>query len=167
MNPYEIQIVEKPAYHAVGMKWKGTFQEAGEGGVRKTINLMKGRMDEILQITHPDILLGLSYHDIPGGFSHYSVFEVSKVNQIPEGMISKTVPSFTYLRVKHHSKQSINQTYRNIAAWLKNSDYVSYRDPNIIYYDDFLPIKHEAYNLENIDSNDHEYDIMIPVVKGK
>lgn len=153
------EIIKLPAYRAVGLRWQGTFREAQLLG--DVINTMKIRVDELPKAVKPDVLLGLSYHLVPDGFVHYSVFEVESDQAIPDGMVEIVVPEMTYLFTRHQGG-SIDKTYDEIAQWLTENGYSPIKEPGVTYYDPRLPIKHERYSLLS-DSSDPHFDILIPV----
>lgn len=163
MQNFRYEIVKIPAYRGIGLKWEGSFKEISN--LKKIIHIMSDRLGELEQVVNPDLQLGLSYHLRPDGFVHYSVYEVSVQQQIPEGMVEINVPEMTYLMTHHRKGESIDRTYMDISQWIKESDYEPYAEPGIEYYDN-LPIKHERYP-DNRDLQDPHFDILIPVVKRK
>ena len=80
------ELVHKEASVVVGLKWEGTFAEAGAGGIRVIQSEFKRRLNEIQHVLHPDELLGLSYHMTETGFTHYVGVEVDAATQeLPGG----------------------------------------------------------------------------------
>ncbi|MFN7252417.1 MAG: GyrI-like domain-containing protein [Anaerobacillus sp.] len=157
------EIVSLPAYRAVGLKWEGTFSEIVPN-LKNIIKQMEQRSQELQYKINPDIQLGLSYHVIPNGFAHYSVFEVSEQQEIPDGMIEIKVPEMTYVKTTHNKREDITKTYTALHEWLIKSDYTAYRKAGVDYYDPDLPIKHEHYPVDR-DPNDPHFDIYIPLMK--
>ena len=155
------EIVKIPAYRGIGLKWDGPYTEINT--LKKLINRMSSRVGELDHAVNPKVLLGLSYHLRPDGFVHYSVYEVSEEQQLPDGMVEINVPEMTYIMTHHKKDQDIGQTYEKIFQWLKNSYYDPYIEPNVEYYDD-LPIKHERYPNDR-DVNNPHFDILIPIFK--
>jgi predicted transcriptional regulator YdeE len=160
LENFEIKIVELPAYKGIGLKWEGSYIEVGD--LKSVINTMSSRVGELEHAVNPDLQLGLSYHLRPDGFVHYSVYEVGEEQQLPEGMIEIQIPKMTYLKVYHQKGQNIGQTYGEIFRWMKHSDYDTYREPGVEYYD-VLPIKHERYPKDR-DIKDPHFEIYIPVI---
>ncbi len=153
MQTSQYKIVTIPSYRAVGLKWDGPWAEIS--GLKEVIHGMRDRVGELEHAVNPNIQLGLSYHQRPDGFIHYSVYEVSEAQQIPEGMIEINVPELTYLLTRHQKGNDIGQTYANIAQWMKESDYEVFVEPSVEYFDT-LPIKHEKYPVDR--------DKMIPIL---
>lgn len=89
----ECMLVTKESFQAVGLKWSGTFAEAGAGGIRLVQAELKGRINEIKHVVNPHILLGLSCHITEDAFTHYSAVEVEHVEDIPDGMVSISPPT--------------------------------------------------------------------------
>lgn len=157
----KFEIVELPPYRAIGLKWEGTYEDVPT--LKDIIHTMRMRVEELSHAVKPDVQLGLSYHVVPGGFAHYSVFEVEPGQSVPEGMIEISIPQMTYLFTRHEGG-NIGQTYNQISQWLDGSDYHPFRDAGVTYYDG-LPIKHERYSGLS-DSTDPHFDILIPIVKA-
>ncbi|QDP38967.1 GyrI-like domain-containing protein [Radiobacillus deserti] len=155
------EILKKPEYRAIGLRWEGSYQEIPE--LKETIRMVNERRQELEHAVEPDIQLGLSYHLRPDGFVHYSVYEVTEEQRIPEGMLEIRVPEMTYLTTKHEKGQDIGQTYMDIDRWLKSSDYQPFQEADKDYYDS-LPIKHERYP-EDRDMADPDFEILIPITK--
>lgn len=163
MQNFYYEIVKIPAFRGIGFNWDGPYTETST--LKKLIKSMSSRVGELEYAVNPNVQLGLSYHLRHDGFLHYSVYEVSEVQQLPTGMVEINVPEMTYLKTHHQKGQDIGQTYKKILQWLKESDYLPYREPDVEYYDD-LPIKHERYPDERDDSDPH-FDILIPIMKRK
>lgn len=152
-------IVTKPAFHAVGLKWEGTFAEAAAGGIRLVHQEIQRRFREIPHVVNPDKLLGLSYHAQPegNGFTHYAVVEVAKVEQIPSGMVQVSVPTLTYAKYEHRKGLEIEQSYQNIYAWIEQQG--------------FSPLKGGLTHFEEYPMNQDphtkapEFTILIPILK--
>ncbi|WP_010269140.1 GyrI-like domain-containing protein [Paenibacillus senegalensis] len=154
----QYEIIKLPAYRAVGLRWEGTYKEVHT--IRDVIHTMKSRVEELPQAVKPDAQLGLSYHLIPEGFVHYSVFEVGPEQTVPDDMVEIVVPEMTYLFTRHEGG-NIGETYNQVALWLEQNGYTPAKEPGVTYYDP-LPIKHERYSLLS-DSQDPHFDILIPV----
>ncbi len=155
------EIVKKSGYRAIGMKWDGPWSEISE--LKSMIQTMSERVGELTHAIDRDTQLGLSYHLRPDGFVHYSVYEVSEDQTIPEGMIEFFVPEMTYLVTIHEKGQNIGQSYEIIASFLSDSDYKPFAEKDVAYFDN-LPIKHERYPRDR-DLNDPHFEILIPIVK--
>lgn len=156
---FEANIVTKQQFQAVGLKWQGTFAEAGAGGIREVMKELQDRLSEIECIANRDSLLGLSYLDIPGGFTHYSVVEVTKVNRVPSGMLSLTVPTLTYAQSEHHKGENIDQSYKNVFEWIEANGYSHYK-ADLAHYEEY-PMTQDSY------SNEPEFNILIPIIENR
>ncbi|RFB12699.1 AraC family transcriptional regulator [Bacillus sp. HNG] len=157
------EIITLPGYRAVGLKWEGTFSEIVPN-LKNVIRQMEERANELDDKLNPHVQLGLSYHVIENGFVHYAVYEVSDSQDIPDGMIEIKVPQLTYVKTTHHKGEDIQKTYTDLHEWLFDSDYTAFREPGVVYYDPYMPIKHEHYPLDR-DPSDPHFDIFIPIVK--
>ncbi|WP_433944452.1 GyrI-like domain-containing protein [Paenibacillus sp. SN-8-1] len=154
---HEITIVEKPAFQAVGIKWEGTFAEAGAGGIRKVIQELQDRLHEIQHVSDPSTLLGLSYQVTESGFIHYSAMQVSGADDIPEGMVSITVPALSYARLEHRKGQNIDKSYERIFAWIEEQGYK--KAPGDLTHCEEYPVDQDPHTEEP------EFNILIPILK--
>ncbi|MNH71314.1 Bacterial transcription activator, effector binding domain [compost metagenome] len=157
IQSHEVTIMEKPAFLAVGIKWEGTFAEAGAGGIRQVIQQMHDRLHEIQHVSDPNTLLGLSYHVTESGFIHYSALQVSAVHEIPEGMVSISVPALSYARLEHRKGQNIDKSYEQIFAWIEEQGYK--KAPGDLTHCEEYPIEQDPY------TGDPEFNILIPILK--
>lgn len=157
------EMVTLPAYRAIGLKWEGTFSEI-EPNLKTVIRQIAERAVELEDKVNPHIQLGLSYHVIENGFVHYAVYQVSKEQEIPEGMIDIHVPELMYVKTTHHKGENIQKTYTDLHNWLMNSDYTVFKEAGVEYVDPSLPIKHEHYPV-GIDFSDPQFDIFVPIVE--
>ncbi|UFJ40314.1 GyrI-like domain-containing protein [Brevibacillus humidisoli] len=152
-------VVTRTGFQAIGLKWEGTFAEAGAGDIRRVHQEMHRRLQEIPHVVQPDKLLGLSYHAHPGaaGFTHYAVVEVGKVEQVPAGMVHLSVPTLTYAKCEHRKGQEIIRSYQNLYTWIEQQG--------------FSPFKGDLTHLEEYPmaqdphTDDPEFTILIPIEK--
>ncbi|CAG9622557.1 GyrI-like domain-containing protein [Sutcliffiella rhizosphaerae] len=159
-KPYE--IVKRSSYRAIGLKWEGPWSEIGQ--LKQTIQKMSERTDELQHVINPTLQLGLSYHTRPDGFAHYSMFEVTNEQEIPVGMMELYIPEFTYFVTNHQKGEDIGETYYKISRWIMDSEYMTYRETQVRYFEDILPIKHEKYPLDR-DLQDPHFEIWIPITQ--
>ncbi|MGG3282053.1 GyrI-like domain-containing protein [Paenibacillus solani] len=155
----EATLTRKEAFQAVGLRWEGTFAEAGAGGIRAVHRRLQERLGEIPYAIHTDTMLGLSYHAVPGGdgFIHYAVVEVERIiDRVPDGMVTISVPDLTYAACSHRKEQSIDQSYNNIYAWIKEQGYSEYNPDHLTHFEKY-PMSQDPY------ADDPEFTIMIPV----
>lgn len=152
----EMTIISKESFVAVGFKWEGTFAEARAGEIRDVQEELKRRLPEIKHVTRPDILLGLSNHDRPDGFTHYAVVEVEQIDEVPTGMIQLSIPTLTYAKYEHKKGQNIEQSYTNLFAWIESKDY-SWNKDIITHFEEY-PMSQDSY------TNDPEFAMMIPII---
>src|SRR5690606_18077926 len=107
-------ITEKAAFMAVGLRWEGSFAEAGAGSIRAMHRRFLAQYDTIPNRVPSPYFYGLSYHASPdaAGFVHYAVAEVSELTDIPDGMLKLEVPALTYARCDHRKGQAIDRSYQ-------------------------------------------------------
>ncbi|MBO1003334.1 GyrI-like domain-containing protein [Pseudogracilibacillus auburnensis] len=156
----DIHVTTKHAFHALGIKWEGTFVEAANGSIRTIQQDVKRRLHEIPHIVHPETLLGLSYLAVPdgSGFTHYSAVEVESVNQLPDGMMSISLPTLTYITYNHHKGQVIRESYNKVYDWIKRHHYEENNLNQLTPFEQY-PMKQDPFDP------DPEFMIMIPVKK--
>ncbi|MCA1053759.1 GyrI-like domain-containing protein [Rossellomorea aquimaris] len=160
MVSLDYEIVTLPSYRAIGMKWEGSYSEVSV--LKEMIQCMCERSRGLEYKLQPQTQLGLSYHLRQDGFVHYSVFEVSGEEIVPEDMVEINIPSMSYLKVHHPKGEDIGATYSKIYQWMKENEmYTTDVEEGITYFDD-LPIKHERYPLDR-DLKAPHFDILIPI----
>lgn len=151
----EGKIIKKPAFTAVGLKWSGTFAQAGAGEIKKVIEQMGQRQHEVEQIVNPDILLAISNVDRPDGFTIFIASEVSAVGTVPPGMAVIQIPEKTYATCQHRKGQNINDTYNNIFEWISSQGHELDKE-HLTHLEEY-PAEADPY------STDPEFTIMIPI----
>jgi len=152
-----IEVIARPAFAAVGMRWEGTFAEAGAGGIRAVQRNLASRLAEIEGRTDDGILLGLSYHASPdaSSFVHYAAVRVDGRGATPDGMARVDVPALTYAATAHRKGQSIDATYRNLYRWIEQQG-LSVLEGSLTHCEEY-PLAQDP------DDPDPEFAIWIPV----
>ncbi len=112
----EHQIVNRPAFKAVGLSYVGKNEHA-------EISQMWGRFNRscgpIKNINHKEAF-GLCFSELegkfrPGEFEYVACFEVADDKDVPEGFVYRTVPAYKYAVFTHHGKlDTLGQTYQYI-----------------------------------------------------
>ncbi len=156
----ETIVVKKEGYRAIGLKWEGTFAEAGAGGIRRIHEKLRARLREIPEPVTLAHFYGLSYHANPGnaGFVHYAVVETTDdTGYVPGGMVAVEVPTLSYAKCEHARGQSIDKSYRNIYEWIEQQGYSVSRGE--LTHCELYSLSRDSYDP------DPEFTIMIPVEK--
>lgn len=94
--------------------------------------------------------------DEDGGFSYIIAAEVTDTENLPEGMVSRTIPEATYavFTARGRMPDSIQNAFKHIyREWLPNSDYQRSESAEFELYDERCQRGERA-----------EVDIYIPVV---
>lgn len=156
-----VKFTTKQTIHIVGFMWRGTFEEAATGAIHPIIQKMKKRMSIMKNIVHPNQLYGISYHDIPNGFTYYAAVEVKDTSEIPENMHIITIPEGVFASL-HHSGSDIMKSYQLMEDAIIDHGYIPFKEPGMGEFDS-LPIKIERYNLDEEDQS--ELEILIPITK--
>ncbi|WHX48933.1 effector binding domain-containing protein [Paenibacillus woosongensis] len=159
----EALVVTKQAFSAIGLRWEGTFAEAGEGGIRAIHQELQRRRGEIRGIVDLENFYGLSYHAYPGGigFEHCAVFEVADADeQVPEGMIKVHVPAMKYAKYEHRAEQNIGESYSSIYAWIEQQGFkLLPQEGEELTHFEIYPSEQDPY------STSPQFTIMIPVLE--
>jgi predicted transcriptional regulator YdeE len=159
---HEASVISKPAFTAVGLKWEGTFAEAGSGSIRAVHEKLIRLLPDIPGQTAPGLFYGLSYHAHPGapGFIHYAVVEVegSRLSEsIPNELLCLEVPGMTYAKCEHRKGQSIDKSYQNIYLWIESQGF-QLADAELTHFEIYRA-DHDPYGT------DPEFAILIPIAK--
>ena len=122
---------------------------------------MNRRMNEVDHVIQSENLIGLSYNAQSGNerFTHYSVVEVLKISNIPEGMVAISIPETTFVRTKHQKGQDIQASYQKIYQWIAEKGYVALTEG--LTHLEIYPAHQDSY------SDDLQFTIMIPITIGK
>lgn len=126
------KIIALPTFRAIGLKWEGTFSEIVPD-LKNIIQKVKDRANELENKVHPDVQLGLSYHVIENGFTHYAVYKVSDEQETLEGMIEIRVPEWTYVKTTHRKGENVQKTYADLHQWLFDGKYTALREAGVDY----------------------------------
>lgn len=149
-------IVSKPAFSAVGLKYRGKNENQEIAAMWGVAN---ARAEEIVAAAEG---LGAAYGicrdmEADGVFEYLACLEVKDIREIPEGMERWDVPEQTYA-VFPCKLATIGEAYRYaFEEWLPASGYRRGDGPDFEYYD------------ESFDPNDAENSqlyVYIPVVKA-
>lgn len=128
----EPNIVSKPTFTIVGMKYRGKPKGDEIPALwRKFIP----RIREIKYLTPSDESYGVmdNYDEKTGQFDYVSAAEVSKVVDVPEGMMSWDIPANKYA-VLEFKFSEIQQAFQNIYRWIPESGNERAPGPEFEYY---------------------------------
>ncbi|WP_026672081.1 GyrI-like domain-containing protein [Alkalihalobacterium bogoriense] len=157
-----IEKIEKQAFCGIGFHWSGTYQEAANGEIRNLISELLKRKKEIVGKIDESIIIGVSIHDRPDGFTHFCFFETNNINHIPNEMVSVQRPASKYVQFHHPKEEDIASAYEKVAEYIKNNNIQVVELESVPKYD-LLPIKQEVYNVNEVLSSTPSYLIEIPV----
>jgi predicted transcriptional regulator YdeE/DNA-binding transcriptional MerR regulator len=115
-EPMQPQIVNRPAFKAVGLSYVGK-NEHGE------ISQMWGRFNQIshaIKSINDREAFGLCFSTVegpsqPGEFEYVACFEVADDEDVPTSMVYRQVPAYKYAVFTHHGKlDTLGETYHFI-----------------------------------------------------
>ena len=153
----EPRILQMDMFKIVGMKYYG---ENKNNEIGRLWDLFNPRVSEIKNQQGSNVRYGICYpigdSAEKGEFEYIALIEVSDLNEIPEGMVGRTIQTQTYAVFTHKgSLEKIAETYKYIyGTWHPKSGYELLKTPDFEYYDErFDPDTEE----------DSEFDIYIPI----
>ncbi|WP_342553345.1 GyrI-like domain-containing protein [Paenibacillus sp. FSL R7-0652] len=154
---HQTELVHKDNAVMIGLKWEGSFADAGAGEIRRVQTEFKHRLHEIRNVLHPEELLGLSYHMTDTGFVHYAAVEVDHktLQSIPEGMIKFEVPSHTYAKCSHVKGHLVESSYNRIYTWIEEQGY--HLSKGSLTHYEVYPMEQDPYDPEP------EFTILVPI----
>jgi AraC family transcriptional regulator len=131
----EPQIVQKPAFTAVGMKYRGKNQNRE---IPQLWEQFIPHMGEIKHMSTPTNSYGIMDHYDPatGDFDYLAAFGVDSADDIPAGMEVWAVPEQTYAVFPctlATIQQVMGDAYR---MWLPQSAYQGAEGPMFEFYDE-------------------------------
>ena len=149
------KIVTRPAFKTVGISYIGKNQS---GEIPQMWDVFNRRYNQISAISN--ICYGLCFSKVSGAtegeFEYIAATEVKDDKNIPEGMVYREVPEYTYAVFTHHGNlDTLGETYEYIYnTWLPQSGLKVHTDHyDMELYDErFIP-----------DSDDSAFDIYIAI----
>lgn len=148
----EPKIVDVDEFKIIGLEYVGKNQN---GDIPQLWEKFVSRVDEIENAVNPEILYGVCYslHD-DGSFSYIACQRVESIQEVPDGLVGKTVPTGKYAVFTHKgSLNGLRSTYDQIyKTWLPKSGHKQTLAPEFELYDE---------RFDN--SKNSEMDIYIPI----
>jgi AraC family transcriptional regulator len=148
-------IVKKPAFTVVGMKYRGKNEH---NEIPQLWAKFGPHMHEIQHLVHPDLAYGVmgNYDEKTGEFDYIAACQVDQATNVAEGMCTEYVPAQTYA-VFSCTLATIGQTYEMIRQeWLPTSGYHQTTGPDFELYD-------EQFDPGNVNSVMYLYIPVEPV----
>jgi len=130
----EAKIISKPAFTVVGLMYRGK-NEAGE--IPQLWGKLMPRVGEIKHINERHEAYGVADNFDPGSgeFSYLAGYEVSKVEDLPEGLVSWDIPEGRYA-VFTCTLPTLMETIHVIHhTWLPESGHKRGDGPEFEFYD--------------------------------
>ncbi|MBN1285993.1 MAG: AraC family transcriptional regulator [Anaerolineae bacterium] len=132
----EPTIITKPAFTAVGMKYRG--KNATKMEIPQLWEAFIPRKDEIKHLSTPQISYGVmdNYDPATGDFDYLAGFGVDRAEDVPQGMMRWDVPEQRYA-VFACNLRTIHQVFDFIySQWLPQSSYQRAEGPEFELYDE-------------------------------
>ena len=130
----EPKIVNREAFTVVGIKYRGTNEQ---NEIPQVWQALMPRVPEIKNITKPDVAYGISGNldQASGEFDYVAGYEVSAVEDIPEGMVRWEIPAGAYA-VFSTTLPAIGETFTHAyKTWLPQSGHQATGGPDFELYD--------------------------------
>jgi AraC family transcriptional regulator len=156
----EPKIVTKDEFNVVGMRYYG---ENKNNEISQLWDQFIPRIHEIKDPVTREITFGVCYpvedQTENGEFEYIAAVEVHDFDEIPEGMVGRTVPTQKYAVFTHKGLvEKIGDTYKCIyGMWQPKSGYDLVKAPDFEYYN-------ERFDPDN--QEESELDIYIPITEG-
>jgi AraC family transcriptional regulator len=155
-NLMEATIRTKNTFKIVGMRYYGDNQNQE---IKQLWDDFLPKVDNIKNRIDTTVSYGICYPEedqTTGAFEYIAAVEVSNFDEIPEGMVSRTIPEQKYAVFTHRgSVDKITEAYQAIyAVWQPKSGYELIKAPDFEYYDD-------RFDPDNPEKS--ELDINIPI----
>jgi AraC family transcriptional regulator len=115
-EPMQPEIVNRPAFKAIGLSYVGRNEHGEIGQMWDRFN---ERANEIAR-TNAKEAFGLCFSTVegparPGEFEYVASFEVADEKSVPAGMVCRKVPAYQYAVFTHHGRlDSLGETYQFI-----------------------------------------------------
>ena len=115
-EPMQPEIVNRPAFKAIGLSYVGKNEHGEIGEMWSRFN---ERANEIKRINNKEAF-GLCFSTVeglarPGEFEYLASFEVAGETSVPAGMVHRQVPAYKYAVFTHHGKlETLAETYQFI-----------------------------------------------------
>lgn len=154
METMTFQVVSKDEFQAIGLELTGPYSLLQKIG--PLWQTFVSRIEEISARVNPEAMVSMGLtNDRPTDFTYYASIEVEDVSEVPEGMVSITVPAASYAVFTHKgSTDKLGDTINQARRTIKESGY---------------GINHDAYWFELYDkrfnpaSEDSELDLYFPI----
>jgi predicted transcriptional regulator YdeE len=133
----EPKIVDVDKFYIVGLPYIGKNEHQE---ISQMWGVFNQRCIEIRHVLHDQPAYGICYSH-PSGMEYIAAFPVSKLEDIPEGMVGKEVPAQTYVVFAVQGLEEIGLTYHKIMSeWLPASGYQPGDGPDFeLYGEEFDP----------------------------
>ncbi len=134
------KIISLDAFQVVGMRYFGKNEH---NEISELWDKFMPRLDEIQhQAPGPAVSYGVcTGGEVGEAFEYIAALPVSRIDDIPAGMVGKSLPAQTYVVMEAHGLADIGSTYERILEeWLPGSGYQPVKGPDFeLYQIDFNP----------------------------
>jgi predicted transcriptional regulator YdeE/DNA-binding transcriptional MerR regulator len=136
----EPKIIHLDAFQVVGMRYFGKNEH---NDISELWDKFLARLDQIQHIAPgPKVSYGVcTGGEVGEAFEYIASLPVSRIGDIPAGMVGKTLPAQTYMVMEAHGLADIGSTYERILEeWLPGSGYRPAGGPDFeLYPEDMDP----------------------------
>lgn len=141
----EPKIVQLDKFCVVGLDYVG---ENANNEIKEMWGDFNRRYTEIKNIVNDSAAYGLCYDHPAARLEYIAGFQVTSLEDIPNGMVGKEVPAQTYVVFPCQGLENIGKVYQKIIhEWLPESGYVTGGGPDFEYYDEEFDPQSETGTL--------------------
>ncbi len=109
-------IVTKPALHVVGISYCGPYSSLPDEAIRLQTEFL-ARKHELNGAEKSPVLFS-PYHGNEVFVTYWVCYEISHMEELPQGMVQFTIPSHRYAVVACSNKR-IGQGYDKLQSWMR------------------------------------------------
>lgn len=135
----KVETIKLEKFLGVGVKWHGTFEQAGNGDLSRLLEEFKQRMSKLV---HTHKIIGLSYHEdtTENSFTYYYLVMKEDIGEVPEGMEEVEVPASLYAAIEVNGTD-VQSEYMNLYKWIEDRGYELNQDR--FHYLEVYPVDYD------------------------
>lgn len=150
----EFQIVNSPGFEVIGLECNAEIWDTN-GNIGRLWSDFLMRAEEINQVQKPMAMYGICEHEYydNGRFKYIAAVRVNKTENIPKGMVKRSIKSQTFFRASVPASISVPDAYsatvgyaRSLGFEIDDYDYIeaydeTFRDPAFYSFELLIPVK--------------------------
>ncbi|RXZ77449.1 AraC family transcriptional regulator [Paenibacillaceae bacterium] len=118
---FECEVFSREAIKLIGLNFTGPFPSSFPAGAVKVQNELGSRKSVIKNTVNNQVVFSPYFaNEIMA--TYFACFEVSELNDIPEGMMGFIIPAHDYVKISCTNK-TIQEAYGKIFEWIGQNGY--------------------------------------------